>query len=196
MRQTDVIEWLASEAITVLNTVSYLSLETPANHVGLAQDRDEEIYPFVGIQKISTASEDAGIGNGQLYAESASYSNGTIDSVTYGKDSTLRVNVIPTTDGDREVRDKLVEDLEDHFLLFARDERSVPDDMEEPTVEEPTPQGRPEEFVYADGVPIEIEYTRYIENSDVTAAETVTLDIDTEDGATGETTDAHDTSVN
>lgn len=178
MRQTDVIKWVAEEVVTIYNDISYLSLSQPSQHVGLANDRDTERYPFVGIQKIATATSNAGIGNGQLHVVDIQYQNGLADAIVYGRDSTLRLNVIPVTDNDQQLRDKLLGDIEDHLLLYTRDERTVPDDMDEPTVTDATPQDRAEEFVYADGIAIEIPYTRTITDDSITAAEAVNLDID------------------
>lgn len=195
MRQSDVVEWLHDEIESFLSNSTLVSPSTPAEHVGLAEKRDERTYPFVGIQKIASTSETGGIGSGEIRVDEVTYdSNGVVQSITYRRDVTLRVEVLPTTDGDRHLRDNLLDDLADHFTVLARN-GDVPEDIEPPSVEEATPQGRPDDFVYTDGLPMEIEYARYHTDDSVTAAEEVNVDVDAGDGD-GNTANSFDETFN
>jgi len=194
MRKTDVVQWVAGECQTVINDATYVTTSTPADHVGDADDRAEYPYPFVGIRRLSSESQSQGMGNGNLAVHEIRYTNNVADAIVYEKESTLRVDLLPTADGDRLVRDKLSEDLEDHFSLFARESQSVPDDMDPPEVEEITPQGRVDDFVYTDGISVTIDYERHIVDDSITAAEDVNIDIDVEDPSDGSQADAFDDS--
>lgn len=183
MRESAVINWLDSEIATFLSNSSLVSLTTPGDHVGLAKERDNDagVYPFIGIQQIATRPHSAGIGNGELAVDSFTYDvNGVLQSIDYRRDITLRLSVIPVTDGNAKLRDDLSEDLTDHLALVARQE-DHPSDIDGMHVEEATPQDRSNDFVWADGIPLEIEYERYIIDSNPDVAETVNIDIDVKD---------------
>lgn len=181
MRQTAVINWLHDEIVTFLSNSSLVSLSSPGDHVDLVDERDDNPYPFVGIQKIGSNDNNAGIGNGQVFVDSLSYdSTDTLVSITYRRDVTFRVNVIPVTNNDAKLRDDLADDLDDHFARLARN-GPLASDMDDLRVEEATPQGRPDEFVYGDGIPIEIDYSRYQTDNDPLVADTVNVDIDVRD---------------
>lgn len=178
MKQSDVVVWVHDEIKSVLNTTSLLSLNTPDDHVDLADDREDHPYPFVGIRKSTTRPQSAGIGSGGLYVDALNYDNNDVlDSIDYAKDIVLRLLVIPTTDDDAKLREDLTEELANHFELQLRQD-NLHSDMKDLDVEEGTPQGRPDDFVRADGLPLEIEYKRTITDSDPTAAETVNMDVD------------------
>jgi len=196
MRQTAVIEWLAGECVTVLANAPSLSLSNPSQHVDLADDRDEHPYPFVGLRKISATTRSAGIGNGDLYVERIEVTDGLVSDIIYGRDNTLRVDVLPITDGDRRLRERLSDALTDRLSLAARGVTLIPADMEPPEVEDMTTAGRPDDFVYGDGLSVAVEYTTEIVHDDVTTAETVNRDIDVGDDADDvEGADAYDVSV-
>jgi hypothetical protein len=63
--------------------------------------------------------------------------------------------------------------------------------MEPPDVDESTTQNREDDFVRGEGVPMDIEYSRYITDDDPDVATDVNLDIDAEapDGATADVLD-------
>jgi hypothetical protein len=187
MKESDVNDWLHSECVSILQSTSLLTLSTPNNHVGIAEDRDDQTYPFIGIRGISSTSQSAGIGSGDMYVDSVNYSNGTADSVTFRREPTLRVELVPVTDNDQQLRDDLVDELVDHFSTLGRLD-DYPADVEEVDVDEATVQGRPSEFVYADGVPLDVDYNRYVTKS-VAAAETVNVDIDASDTVDDDTDD-------
>lgn len=181
MRQSAVTTWLLDEIETFLTNTSLVSPSTPSNHVDEAQAHDEQTYPFVGVQKIATNPQSAGIGNGELQVDSVNYgNNGNVQSIDYVRDVELRVEVIPTTDDDSALRDDLAEDLASRFALLARTD-GYPSDIDSITVGEATPSGRPDEFVRGDGVPLEIDYERHLTDDTVTAAETVNIDVDVGD---------------
>jgi len=189
MRTSAVITWLHDEIATVLTNTTLVSLTTPESHVDLAQDRDDQRYPFVGIDKRSSDPQSAGLGSGTSFVDSISTdANGVVQSVTRRRDKTLRVAVQTVTDGDEKLRDDLHEDIEDHLAHVART-GSYPDDIREITVHTTTPTGRPDEFVYGDGTPLEIEFSRFTVDDSITAAETVNVDIDAADDAGGTNAD-------
>lgn len=193
MRESTVINWLNDEISTFLSNSSLVSLSTPDEHVGLAQERDSnsQVYPFVGIQQIASRPHSAGIGSGELSVDFHSYdSNDLLTAIDYRRDVTLRLSVIPTTDNDAQLRDDLGEDLTDHLALVAR-KKDHPTDIDGMHVEEATSQNQSEDFVWADGIPVEIEYERYITDNDPAVAETVNIDIDvTDDLDTSSSSDA------
>lgn len=193
MRESDVIEWLISESTTFLSNSSLVSLSTPAGHVDVAEAGDPPVYPFIGIQKIASTSDSAGIGSGELYVDDLSYTNdGVLESITYRRDVTLRVEVIPVTDEDPKLRDDLTTDLTDFYSKKVRKD-TLHSDMEGLKIEEATPQGRADDFVRADGIPIEIDYERYLVDNDPDVADTVNVDIDVGDEADTDSTTDTDT---
>lgn len=183
MRQSDVNEWINDEVVSFYNTTSLVDLSSPDEHVGVVNRRNDDVptYPFVGIQKISGTPDSAGLGNSELFVDEKTHDvNGILTSITYRRDVTYRLNLIPVTDGKPLFRDNLVDDITDTFSLIAR-QNAYPSDVNSLMVDEATPQGRSDDFVYADGVAMEIKYSRYITDDDPTAAETVNLDIDVTD---------------
>ena len=190
MKRTDVIDWVDGEITTVLSNTTLLSLSSPDDHASLIEQRQPPTYPFVGIQPISSRTETGGIGNGNAVVDSLSFdANDVLQSITYRRDETLRLELVVVTDDDAKLRDGLETELEDHFAVLARKDDDIDDtladDMDDLRLDgEATPGGRPSDFVYGTGIPIEIDYNRFITDSDVTAAETVNLDIDVGDSDT------------
>lgn len=185
MKTTDVKEWLHDECVTVLANTNAVTLNSPASHVDHADERDGQTYPFVGIREISSTSRSAGLGNGSVYVADLTYENGIVQSITYKVVPTLRVELLPLAENDRGLQSTLGDDIIDHFLILSRRDE-YPADVETVSVEEASPQHRNDEYVYADGIPVEVTYERYRTES-VTAAEAVSLDVsvgDTLDVAT------------
>lgn len=190
MEKDDVIDWLYDEAVSVLTDSTHVSLGTPGDHVGLAERRDDQTYPFVGIQEIATSQAPQGIGNGDVYVADTTYTSGTLQSITYGVEPTLRVELIPLTDGDRRLRDQLTSELADHFSILARTESYGHADVENVATEEGTPQNRSSEFVYAEGVPVEVTYQRYTTDTDPDVVDEVNVDVDVSDTPLDDSDDA------
>lgn len=190
MKESDIHEWLLSEVTTILSNTSLVSLSNPATHVDVASAFDESTYPFVGILGIANTSQSAGIGNGDVVVDDTTYSGGQLQSITYRIDKELRVELDPVTDNDPKLRDDLCTELSDHFSLLARN-GNHPADMEPPDVDESTTQNREDDFVRGEGVPMDIEYSRYIVDDDPDVATDVNLDIDAEapDETSGDTND-------
>jgi hypothetical protein len=176
MRQSAVIEWLHDEISDFLGGSTLVSLSNPDNHVSLAEQRDDQVYPFVAIQKIASNPESAGVGSGNLYVDELSYKAGALDAVTYGRDFDFRVEVIPLTDGDAKLRDDLTEDLGDHLSIVART-GAHPNEMGPIDVGEATPDERTDDFVRGDGISLGIEYSRYATDDDPDVAESVELTV-------------------
>jgi len=183
MNESDVIKWLLSESETVLQQSNLVSLTTPANHVDVAEPSMSHPYPFIGIQKITTNTRSAGMGGGDLFVDELTYTNGTLDSITYRRDSSLRVNVIPVTDDAPSLRDDLADEVTDHFSLFART-GGEPDDMDPPDIDDSTPTGRSDDVVDASGIAMTIDYETFIVDNDPQVADTVNVDIEVGDRIT------------
>lgn len=181
MNQSDVIQWLLSECETVLTQSNRVSLSMPSNHVDVAEPSMEHPYPFVGVQPITTNQMSAGIGNGNLFVDSLNYgSDGILNSITYRREPTLRVEAIPVTDDDPKLCDDLGTELVDHFDLYTRT-GGQPVDMDPPQIDDSTPQGRSDDFVDSDGIAMEIAYEHYITDDSPAVATTVNMDIEVGD---------------
>jgi len=177
MKSSDVMQWLLDECATVLTQSNVVSLSTPANHVDVTEPSLDHPYPFVGVQPIATNSTSAGIGAGDLFVDSLNYgSDNILDSITYRRESTLRVETIPVTDDDPKLRDELSTELTDHFNLYTR-KGGQPSDMDPPQIDDSTPQGRSDDFVDSDGIAMEIEYEHFITDTDPDVARTVNTEI-------------------
>lgn len=190
MNLSDVNEWLHDEIVSLLNSTSLVNPSTPSEHVGLAERRDDSghgPYPYIAIQKLTSVPESQGLGNGNLFVDDLVYTNGILDTITFGEEIEYRVEVHVLTDGDERLRDDLGEQLARHFRLFARTDGqptgpNLPDDIDPLDVAEATPSGRVEDFVRGDGVTLTVPYKRYTTETDPTAAELVSLDVDVGDG--------------
>lgn len=191
MRQSAVIEWLHDEISTFLSGSPLVSLTTPDNHVALAERRDEQVYPFVAIQKITTRPQTMGLGSGNVYVDELNYVSGSLDSVTYARDLAFRVEAIPLTDGDAKLRDDMTEDLGDHLSVISRTD-AYPTDIEALDVGEHSPDERTDDFVRGDGISLGIEFTRYVTDNDPQVAEEVdlTITVGDYDSQVSETDDA------
>jgi len=182
MEASDVVSWLIDECVTVLSTTNTVSLSTPADHADIAQSGSPPTYPFVGIQTIGADQESAGLGSGSLFVDDLSYdTNDVLQSITFARVPIRRYEIVPVTDDDPKRRDQLVTDVADHFSRYERDTGSLPTDMNTLTTDSPSNQDRTSDYVRADGLPLDIEYTRYIVEDDPTVAETVTVDLDAGD---------------
>lgn len=201
MRQSAVIDWVHDEIVATLTATGLVSLASPAQHVGVVTERTHgdgpDVYPFVGIRTLASRNTQAGIGSGEAYVDSTTYQNGVLQSVTYRREPTLRLELVVVTDADARLRADIAEDLSDHFATLVRT-GGTPADLTIESVTEATPEDRAEELVRADGVGLEIAYDRYETDDDPDVAETVNLDVDvteTEPDATDDTeTDAFDES--
>lgn len=180
MRESDVIEWLRDETASFLDASTLVSVPNPKGRVDEAQFHDGHVYPFVAVQQLGTASASAGIGNGELFVDDYTYSGGVLQSITYRRDVTLRVNLVPVTDDDPKLRDDLTTELADHYSLLTR-KGGLPADVGDVSVGEATPQDRPDDRVAADGVPLTVDYSRYLVDDDPAVAESVTVDVDVSD---------------
>jgi len=177
MNQSDVTTWLLDELETILDTTSLVSLPNPTSHVDVADSHDDQTYPFVGVQFISGDSESGGIGRGNLVVDNVNYDDsGLVQSIVRRKDITLRIEVVPVTDDDPALRDDLGDAITDHFSL-VNEKGTHPDDIDEIRPEESSSAGRPSEFVRGQGLPLEIEYSRYLVDENVTGVESVNLDV-------------------
>jgi hypothetical protein len=184
MQQSDVIGWLLDECESLLNTSSVVAVSAPSDHVDVADAFDESTYPFIGVQKISNTPESAGIGADTLFVDSIlTDADGNVTSITYYGEPTLRVSVEPVTDDDAADRDGLADEITDHFGLIVRND-GEPADITVESIGEATPSDRTDDLVRADGVPIELSYERYVTDTDVDAAETVTLGLDVSEDET------------
>lgn len=177
MNQSDVIKWLLSECQTVLEQSNAVSLTDASNHVDVAQPSLDHPYPFVGVQPLTTNHRSAGIGNGDIFVDSLNYGNdGVLDSITYRREPSIRVETIPVTDDDPSLRDDLGDELADHFGLFSRT-GGQPSDMDPPGVDDTSTEGRPDDFIDSSGVGMIIDYEHFIVDNDPLVAKEANLDI-------------------
>jgi len=195
MKRTDVVTWVYDTVVDVLDSTSLVDVTTPTQHVDIAEDRDDvsnRPYPFVAIAVNGVDPQTGGIGNDTSRVATVTYDGGVVSSVERARDKQLRCTVTVLTDGDRGLRTALTERVSDTIAVRADTERH-PTDIDTVRVGEATPSGRPENYVYGDGIPLTIEYTTYITDDAVTAAETVNVDVAVSDDPTDDTpTTAYD----
>jgi hypothetical protein len=192
MRKSDVNEWLNDEVVSFYNTTSLVDLSSPDEHVGVVNRRNDDVptYPFVGIQSINSTPKSAGMGNRNVFADTLNYdTNDVIQSIDYRKDVSYRVELIPVTNDDVLLRDDLAEELGMHISLVTRVNR-YPDDIKKLDVDTTSTGGRPEDFIDSESIPLDIKYSSFITHDDVTAAETVNVDIDVTDDTPYDENDA------
>lgn len=192
MQLSAVNDWLDGEVVSFFEATTLVDLANPDAHVDLVQSRDDYAYPFVGIRPIATPSATQGLGNGNQTADDATYDdNGVLQSITYRRDATYRLELAPLTDGDRRLRDDMAGELVDHFALLVKKD-DLPDDVSALRIDDGEPGGRPDEYVYGTGIPLEVDFQRYTVDDDPQAAESVDLDVtvsDDDDPNVGDTTD-------
>jgi hypothetical protein len=144
-------EWVISVATETIRDSTTLSVDTPSEHVDIANTHDGGVYPFVGVVPISLTAVDNGLGNSSLVPTAVTTENGN----TVGVEEILRrdftLEVTPVTDDDAYSRDLLVDDL---TLTFARriEGNDTPHDVTKLSVDETTPSDRPDSFVRGSGV--------------------------------------------
>lgn len=181
MRESDVKLWLINETSTFLSNSSLVSLSNPDTHVDTAEAHDDKTYPFIGLQSISSTPQSAGIGSGDVFVDSINYdTNGVVESIDFYREVTYRAELIPTTDGDEQLRDDLSDDLSDYLARIAR-KGEYPTYFEELSSDDSSPSDRTSDFVRATGVAVEVTYKRLETDTDITPAATVNLDIDVAD---------------
>jgi len=174
MKKSEVVQWLLNESETVLTQSNYVSLSNEANHVDVASPSLDHPYPFIGVQKLATNTRSAGIGNGDVFVDSLNYgSDDVLDSITYRREATMEVEVIPVTDDDPELRDDLSEEVADHFSLYSRT-GGQPVDMDPPDVDDETTRGRPSDFIDTSGVALSIDYEHTFTDIDIEVGDLVT----------------------
>ena len=185
MKRTDLIQWLHSDIVGVLDTTTLTSFDTPAQHVGLARGSDNHPYPFVGIDTADTTPDSMGIGNETLVVDSLEYdADGVLQSRTYRRETPLPVTIQVLTDGERELRSDLTDELHDHFNL-TQEQGAFPADVDTIDDRGVTISGRPDEFVYGHGLRLTITYKQYITDDDPDVAEEVDLTFDVADDVDG-----------
>lgn len=185
MKQTDVIRWLSDELDTALSNSDVVTLTNRGPHIGLANARPEGLYPFIGIDYDGGDPRSAGIGADTTFVDSKSFDeNGILESITYRRDTELDVTVHVLTDGDRERRDNLADDIQGHLHILARTD-DYPSDMSEFAVGDANPSSRPDEFVYGDGTSLELEYSTFWVDDQPDVAKDVNIDIEVADDASG-----------
>jgi hypothetical protein len=180
MRQSAVIEWLHDEISTFLSGSSLVSLSNPDNHVALAEQRDDQVYPFVAIQEVSSVTVKKGKGDTNVYVAGLDYTSGVLNAVTYARDVRVRLEVIPLTDGDAKLRDDLTEDLNSHLSIQSR-KKEYPTDIRSFDVGESSPNERTDDFVRGKGVELKITFTRYEVDDDPEVATEVNLTLNVGD---------------
>lgn len=181
MKTSDVMDWLLTECQTVLEQSNGVSLTDASDHVDIAQPSIDHPYPFVGVQPLATNPVSAGIGSGNIFVHNLNYDgNDVLDSITYRRDSSLRLEIIPVTDTNPSLRDDLGDELTDHFSLLART-KEQPADMEPPDIDESSIEGRPADFINSSGIGMTIDYEQYMTDTDPEVALNVTATIEVGD---------------
>jgi len=184
MKQSDLTEWLFGELQEILvetNNTNVTSVSEAADNVDIADASKDHPYPSLVVQPLSVNPQSAGIGTGRLFVDQQTYdSNDVLQSITYRKESEIRLDLIPITDNDPKLRDDLSDAISDHFSLLIRQD-GFPEDVDPILVGESSPQGRPEDFVRTSGVTFVAEYHRFITDNDPDVAEEVDLDVDVSD---------------
>lgn len=177
MRESDVKLWLINQTTTFLSNSPLVTLTTPSEHTDTAEEHDDAVYPFVGLQSLASVPQTAGLGSGDVFVESINYgSDGVVDSIDFYREVTYRGELIPTTDGDSLLRDDLSDDLSDYFARIAR-KGEYPTDVASFDVGDSSPSDRPDDFVRASSVGVEVTYKRLERDTDITAADTVNVDV-------------------
>lgn len=184
MHTDELITWLLDTTETIVSSSSAVSLDTPSNHVDVAEAFDDSTYPFVGIVPISMIPLSGGLGNEELYATGdVTDTNGNTDGVEHTLRREFSIEITPVTDDDFGLRDRLTDEV---TLGFAErsDAGETPDDIRQLSIGESTPSGRPESFVRANGMEVSgVLHTR--RERVLPTAETVTWSV------TSETTPAY-----
>jgi len=187
MNQKALTQWLFTELRTVLSDTpdTGISSSTDATgHVDITEGDVDHPYPFIGVQPITQNPISQGIGNGVVRVTDIIYDAGVVSEIHYKRESDVRVSLIPVTDSDPALRDRLADDVVDHFSVRSRT-GEYPDDVSFRTIGETRPQGRPNDNVRGVGVPLALSYERTIVDDDPTPATSVELDV-----AVGETVSA------
>jgi len=184
MKKSDVTEWLFGELQEILvetNNTSITSLSQASDNVDIADASEDHPYPSIVVQTLAVNPQSSGIGSGRLYVDQQTFNvNDVLQSITYRKESEVRFDLIAITDNNPKLRDNLSDQISDHFSLKIRKDE-FPADISPVLVGEPSPQGRPEDFVRSSGVSLVLEYEHFITDSDPDVATEVDLDVDVSD---------------
>lgn len=179
MRVPALLTWVLDTTQDILATSDVVTLNTPSDHVDIADAHDETTYPFVGVVPITMVPVSGGLGNENLTTVETTESGDTVEPTEMlRREFTLEVT--PVTDDDPHRRDALTEELTLGFGSRIKYDE-IPDDLQL-SVGETTPTDRSESFVRANGVELNGELTTRTTNA-IPATQTVTWQVTTEDTA-------------
>jgi len=191
MAKHDVINWLISEATSVLSDLdsqATVSVQTPAEHVDVTEAFDEATYPFIGIRHLAGTPRSGGLGAGNARVTTTNYSNNTIDSAEYATIIDGQFELAPVTENDPAKQHRIADAVASHFDLIVRNGTFGPT-IEDITVSDESQADRTSEYIRSTGVELSVTYTRS-NTEPVTAAESVNVNVD--DGQTNNTTDPNE----
>ena len=189
------MRWLYSEIDTVLDSSTLVSFSDRDNHIGLARERGEYPYPFVAIDHDNGTPRSAGIGAGTAFVDELIFdTNDVLTEIIYRRDTVLDVTIQTLTDGDRELRDDLAQEIQGHCALVSRQDE-YHTDMNRLEVGTATPNSRPDTFVYGDGTDLRVDYSTFISDPDPDAAEQINITLESAEDADGTDGDSEDYTI-
>jgi hypothetical protein len=195
MKHSDVMRWLYSEIDSVLDSSTLVSFSDRDDHIGLARGREEYPYPFVAIDHNDGNPRSAGIGAGTAFVDELIFDNNDVlTEIIYRRDTVLDVTIQTLTDGDRELRDDLAQEIQGHFALVSR-QGEYHGDMNRLEVGTATPNSRPDTFVYGDGTDMRVDYSAFISDPDPDAAEQIDITLKAAEDTDGTDGDSEDYTI-
>lgn len=184
---SEVKQSLYEELVTVLS--NKYGLSDPYNHVDPVQTGDDQVFPSLNFET-QVIPVERGL-HSAIYVDEVSYTNGTIDSITYRRDYTLFYDVIASVgNDDQEERADLYNAVENHFLTYLTHTASldtINEDIDDISVDGTSDESRPDDAVRGDRLSIELEFSKYLTTSDVTPMNTVAMELTVEE----DTDDSH-----
>lgn len=157
---------------------SETNVANPDDHVDILNNRGRDaVYPFIGFEVFGSPNN-TGL-HGNIHVDSTTHSGGTIDYVTYRRDTRLTVEIGIQADGDPHTKDQLYTATVDHFGEYIRgDESGLHNDVQRLRDGGFSDESLPDSGIHGDRQQYTLDYGRYWQFDDLVPMEDIEFSIE------------------
>lgn len=183
----DIKQAVYDECRAVLSTIStisvphgdsFASVSNVDAHVGIAREREGDVYPYIAFEEFSRV-KNIGMGS-HPYVDERTYSGGSLDSITFRKDEIAQYDIYVEVDGSEGQKDALYEALKSQFeqYLELKDVEDVHPDIDSLELQDTRGADRMEDGVRGDRLRLVVDYGRFETYTSIPTMETIELDFE------------------